>query len=243
MKTHFQFVALILTCVLCISACSNRTPKIVHEGTSERVETEKQEDSMLVSAAGLPVNIDSTDYLIHPIGQYRVLYGRSSKFGFESGSKRGYTNFTIANSNKNGITGDIHNLKFQHIDSEELTVLTDEVLEIKSVSFLRDIYETTKKQFLLYRVVDRDTNKDGKLNLLDVESLYLSSIDGSGFQKITSDFHEVLDWNIIKRKRRLYFRSMEDSNRNGEFDIEDRVHYKFIDFSGQQPQIKSYQPL
>ena len=61
---------------------------------------------------------------------------------------------------------------------------------------------------MVYTLVDADTNKDGKINQNDIRSLYLSTTSGTKFTKISSDFQEVIDWNIIEKTSRLYFRSI-----------------------------------
>jgi hypothetical protein len=47
---------------------------------------------------------------------------------------------------------------------------------------------------------DLDTNKDGKLDSSDIKCLYLSDISGKKFTKISADFQELIDWNLIESK-------------------------------------------
>jgi hypothetical protein len=69
-----------------------------------------------------------------------------------------------------------------------------------------------------------DTNKDGKLDTSDIKALYLSKISGEKFTKISSDFQELIDWKLIESNR-LYYRTVEDTNKNGQFDKKDVVIY------------------
>lgn len=122
-------------------------------------------------------------------------------------------------------------------------MLTDSNIRIKLVRFLNGIFEKTGEQFLVYSVLDKDTNKDGELDETDVSALYISNIDGSKFTKLTSDFHELIDWNVVSMKNGLYFRSAEDTNKNGDFDKEDKIHYQFINLSDPEWKVNQYDPM
>jgi hypothetical protein len=61
---------------------------------------------------------------------------------------------------------------------------------------------------------DADTNRDGKLDSSDIKSLYLSEISGKRFTKVSMDL-QLIDWNLIDSKSRLYFRTVEDTNKMG----------------------------
>jgi hypothetical protein len=92
-------------------------------------------------------------------------------------------------------------------------------------------------------MVDMDTNKDGKLDTSDINALYLSKISGEKLTKISTDFQEIIDWNLIESKNRLYFRTVEDTNKNGQFDKKDVVHYNYIDLSGNEWKVVGYKPV
>ena len=129
------------------------------------------------------------------------------------------------------------------INSENLSTLTTKNIRIKSVSFLRGIFDNTKKQILVYTIIDRDSNRDNKLDDDDIETLYISNIDGTNFTKLTAEFQELIDWKVLEIKNRLYFRSIEDTNKNGEFDKEDDLHYQYIDFSNNKLKVTEYKPI
>jgi hypothetical protein len=88
-----------------------------------------------------------------------------------------------------------------------------------------------------------DTNKDDKLDSNDIKSLYLSKIDGTSFKKVSEEIMELIDWNLVESKNRLYFRSIEDTNKNGEFDKNDVIHYHFIDLSSKDWKVQDYSPI
>lgn len=233
---------LIISALLILNSCKNNDkPKLVHTEDDIIETTASQKDSTLVEIVDLPIHIDSTKYLIHPIGTYKIYESRSKAMpGYSTKNSR---NFSISSYNRYEITGNLSNLKFQHINTDDLTELTNKNLRIKSISFLRDIFENTTKQFLVYRVIDKDTNLDNKIDDFDITSLYISNIDGSGFVKLTLDNRELIDWKVLAVKNRLYFRSIEDIDKNGEFDQSDKVHYQFVDFESDSLRVVDYYPI
>lgn len=235
-----NFIILGFVLIFLISCGKEEKPKVIYpkNGVNENQELEK--DSTLIEIADLPIHIDSTKYLIHPIGEYEIYSSRKSYF---SSSSYGSGNFSISGYNRYEISGNLYNLKFEEIETEMTQMLTDKNIRIKSVRFLNEIFEKTDEQFLVYRVLDKDTNRDNKLNDYDISTLYISNIDGTNFTKLTAEFHELIDWDTLPIKNRLYFRSIEDSNKNGDFDKEDKISYQFIDLSDKDWKVKQYKPI
>ena len=107
----------------------------------------------------------------------------------------------------------------------------------------------TKKEFIernLKQLEQRfdqiDTNKDGKINQNDIRSLYLSSASGENFTKLSENLLELIDWNIIEAQNRLYFRCIEDINKNGAFDKNDKVHYHYVNLLADEWKVEMYSP-
>ncbi len=234
-----HIIILIFTTFLIIS-CGNEKPKVIYPENGNTQTAEIKKDPTLIEIADIPIHIDSTQFLIHPIGEFK-LYGTRGKYYFGS-SNYSSGGFSISNYNRYEITGDLHNLKFQKIHSEDLTTLTKQYILIKSITFLQEIFINTGKQILVYRVLDKDTNRDNKLDDKDINTLYISNIDGTNFTKLTAEFHELIDWKVLEDMNRLYFRSIEDTNKNGEFDKEDKVHYKYVDFNLDKVKVTEYEP-
>ncbi len=236
-----HIIILAFTTLLIVSCGNEEKPKVIYPENGNAETTELKKDSTLIEIADIPIHIDSTQYLIHPIGEYEI-YGTRGKSYFGS-SNYGSGSFSISNYNRYEITGDLHNLKFQKIDSENLTTLTKQNIRIKSITFLRDIFDNTNKQILVYRILDKDSNRDNKLDDNDINTLYISNIDGTNFTKLTAEFQELIDWKVIEIMSRLYFRSIEDTNKNGVFDKEDKVHYQYVDFNLDKLKVTEYQPI
>jgi len=137
----------------------------------------------------------------------------------------------------------LQNLKFHRIDSDSIKALTDKPVLIQTATYLKSVADRTRNQIMVYTMVDMDTNKDGKLDTSDIKALYLSEISGDKLTKISDSYQELIDWNLIESKSRLYFRTVEDTNKNGQFDKMDVVHYNYIDLSGKEWKIRSYNPV
>jgi hypothetical protein len=235
-------IALLSFSVLLVASCREEVekPKVIYDAANKGKEKGKV-DSAQVAISDLPIQMDGTNYLIHPVGDLRV-YERGAKARYGSSSVIDLS-FTISNYGENEITGYLQNLKFQKIDSDSIRPLTDKPVLIQTATYLKSVADRAKKQILVYTMFDVDTNRDGKLDASDIKSLYLSEISGDRFTKISADLEELIDWSLIESKNRLYFRTVEDTNKNGQFDKNDVVHYNYIDLSNDQWKVFSYQPI
>ena len=233
--SKYTFIALVTVLVSCKEEVAK--PKVSYDSSKQK--TEVKTDAPKILLADLPVQMEGTTVLIHPIGEFSVAAG-VSKSSY-SGSER--ESFTVSNSSENEITGYLSNFKFQEIGSDSLRVLTDKPVLIERVTYLKSIADKTKNQILVYVLADMDTNKDDKLDSSDIKSLYLSKIDGTSFTKISEELMELIDWNLVESKNRLYYRSIEDTNKNGEFDKNDVIHYHYIDLSSKDWKVQDYSPI
>ncbi|OYQ38399.1 hypothetical protein CHU92_05185 [Flavobacterium cyanobacteriorum] len=216
-------------------------PKVRYEAPKSSGSSAAANDTTDIKVADLPILMEGTKYLIHPVGDIRV-YDTSNKI-YGSSRTNSSVSYAISNYNQYEITGYFENLKFQHIDSTSLRPLTNTKLQIQTATYLNTIATRLKKQLLVYTLVDSDTNRDGKIDANDIRSLYISDISGNGFKKLSSDMQELIDWNIIETQNRLYFRTIEDINKNGAFDKNDLVHYHFADLSSPDWNVSVYEPV
>lgn len=195
---------------LFISCKEGQKPKVKYDSTAPKVEIKK--DSSKLEIADLPLQFQSSNVLVYPIGDLRV--SELKKNGYE---EKG--NFNVSNSLEDEITGYLRNVKFQEAGTDSLHVLTDKVMMIERITFLKS------KKVLAYVVADADTNRDNNVNSDDIKSLYLSTDMGKNFTKISPDVQELIDWNYLESTKKIYFRTIEDANKNGAFDKNDKVHY------------------
>jgi hypothetical protein len=211
-------------------------PKVIYQDKS-KPKTEVTVDTTQIEIADLPVHMVGTSYLIFPIGTIS-----GDKKGLK-GSYESNTGYTVSNYGEYQITGYLKNLKFQEIGKDTLFSLSDKNVLIETATYLKSTADKTKRQLLVYTLADSDTNQDGKLDNNDIKSLYVSEISGKNFTKVSVDFQELIDWNVIDGRNRLYFRTVEDTNKNGAFDKEDRLHYFYIDLLAKEWKAEEYRPI
>jgi hypothetical protein len=238
MKTRSIYISSLL--ILLLLGCKNDTekPKVIYEDVKKVVAPKK--DTTQIKIADLPIHLQGTNFLIHPIGDYRINEGRS-KTNYSSGYEEG--SFTISNTSDFEITGFLSDLKFQEIGTDSLISISDKPILIQRATYLKTRSENPKHKILVYVLSDSDTNKDGKLDSNDIQSLYVSQMGGKNFTKLSSELRELLDWNFIEVQNRLYFRTIEDNNKNGEFDKNDKLHYQYTNILDNNWEVIEYKPL
>lgn len=237
-----KYLILAIAAVLAVSCREEEKekPKVSYDENAKARTEARTNDTASVAIADLPIQITGTDYLIHPVGDIRIAAsGRYSAKG--SGSDA--ISYTISNYNEFEIAGFLRNLKFQHTGSDSLTVLTKEPVMIQTATYLKAFADRGKPQLLVYTLADMDTNKDGRIDASDIRTLYLSTISGDKFTKLSPDMQELIDWKLIEQKDRLYFRTIEDANKNGEFDKTDILHYSYVDLGDKDWKVTAYQPM
>jgi hypothetical protein len=239
MKNIFLLLVSIITMVSCKKEVAEK-PKVTYD-KNEKNKVAPKIDTTQIAIADLPIQMQGTNYLIFPVGDLNI-YGGGSKSNYESSSVND-VRFRISNYSENEITGYLRNFKFQEIGSDSIKSLTDKTVLIQTATYLKTVSDKSKQQIMVYTLSDMDTNKDGKLDSNDIKSLYISEISGKRFTKITTDFQELIDWNLIESKNRLYFRTIEDTNKNGEFDKNDIVHYHFLDLTSKDWKVLDYNPI
>jgi hypothetical protein len=239
MKNFSKYTVLALFAVAASCKPEAEKPKVIYEETKGAARQIKK-DSSQIKIADLPIHMEGTKYLIHAIGDIRVYDGSGSSYG---SSKTNSVSYAISNYNRFEITGYFQNLKFQHIDSTALRPLTDKAIQIQTATFLNTISDKTKRQILVYSLVDSDTNRDGRLDANDIKSLYISNLNGTKFCKLSDDLQELLDWTVVEAQNRLYFRTIEDINKNGAFDKKDKVHYHFVNLASKDWSGEDYEPI
>ena len=237
MKNNFLYIAIVF--VGLFVSCKKEEaekPKVTYETTS-KAKPEVVSDANQIEVADLPINMEGTNYLIHPIG---VMSGNGKGIKSSYDSEQG---FTVSNYGEYQITGYLKNLKFQEIGKDTIYALTDKQILIETATYLKTFADKSKQQLLVYSLADMDTNKDGKLDGNDIKSLYISTISGQKFTKLSANFQELIDWKIIESKNLLYFRTIEDTNKNGEFDAKDSLQYQFVNLLDKEWKVISYKPI
>jgi hypothetical protein len=222
MKNYFAFIALLLSTLLFSCKKEAEKPKVIYNDTTSETKQQLVVDTTLLKIADLPINMEGTNYLLFPVG---VVKKSNSKSNFESSSYKEEDSFIVSNYGEYQITGRLDNIKFQEIGKDTIYSLTDKKVLIQTATYLKQLADKSKKQLLVYTLEDIDTNKDDTLDTDDILSLYISDISGKNFTKLTADFQELIDWNYVVANATIYFRTIEDTNKNGKFDKKDTLHY------------------
>lgn len=226
---------------LVLTSCKEtpEPPKVIYDDKAKAT-TKPAADTARIQIADLPIQLEGTQYLIHPVADLNISRAGSRRTNNSAMNEGG---FQISNYSEFEITGYLRNIKFQKIGSDSLQVLTSKHVQIQTASFLKTFSEKSKRQLMVYTLTDMDTNKDGSLNADDIRALYISDISGAGFTKLSHEYEELIDWHVIDSMNRLYFRSIEDSNKNGEFDNADVIHYHYVDLNDPSFNVMSYNPI
>ncbi|WP_347052719.1 hypothetical protein [Flavobacterium olei] len=239
MKKYFKYIAIVLVGTVISCREEVQKPKVSY-GASNKVSVTKA-DSTQIEIADLPIQMEGTDYLIHPVGDLRVSE-RGSKARYGSSSVNDVS-FTISNLGEYEITGYLQNLKFQKVDSDSIRSLSEKPILILTATYLKPVADKIHNNIMVYTLTDSDTNKDGKIDTSDIKTLYLSDISGENFTKVSADLEELIDWSLLESKNRLYFRTIEDTNQNGQYDKNDVLHYNYIDLTAKKWEVKAYKPI
>ena len=99
MKNSIKYLLLLITAAFIACKEEPKKPKVSYEKASS-VKEQAVVDTSQVEIADLPIQMEGTNYLIHPIASLN-LYGGSSKSKYDSSSsvsRLGYANDTLRNS-------------------------------------------------------------------------------------------------------------------------------------------------
>lgn len=234
-----KMIKILLFLGVVIVSCTSKTKSSI-QPISNNKNTEASVDTSLVKIADLPIYIDSTSYLIHPIGYIDVKRNKKGYISKLSGSRGSLGSYYLTNFNGKEISGLITNLKFQKLGTESFLTLTQKDIKILSVQFLRSIFNTINKQLLMYEVIESDTNNDGEVDYKDLKSIYLSNINGTGFVKVSPLNHQILSTQVLAKNNRLYFKTAKKLNPES---IKPEIHYFYVDLSNEDYKAVEYNPV
>ncbi|WP_353087341.1 hypothetical protein [Flavobacterium sp.] len=217
-------------------------PKVIYSKSSTP-KKEAKKDGTLLTLCDLPVQFPGTSVLLFPVGEIALNEGSKGGADFSSSRYDSGVSYQVSNTVEFEIAGNLSNIKFQVSPKDSLRPLTDKPIRIERIAYLQGLAEKGKAKLLVYEVQDNDTNQDGIVNANDIRSLYVSTLEGQHFTKLTTEYQELIDWNCLEGLGRLYFRAIEDLNKNGAFDKKDKVHYYFIDLLSPTWTPQEYNPL
>jgi len=224
MKKTFLLLLIILTI-----SCSEKEneKKIVYENINGQFENPKITDTLKNNPkskliTGLPFKLDSASTIIFPIAEIKLRTEKRkiTKIGSYSGSS--FTFFAIGSYNNREYYGHLDNLIFENIENGKKHLLTNDRIKIKTFGQLYKNQSTPIKK-IIYEIITNDSNKDNELNENDLKNLYVSGINGENLKMISKINEDLIDWTFLNDNF-LYFRTIEDSNKNGEMEENDTLH-------------------
>ena len=219
---------LLLSLIFMISCSENENEKkIVYENINGQIENTKTKDTLKNNPkskliTGLPFKLDSARTRIFPMAEIKLRTEKRgiTKIGSYSGSS--FTFFAIGSYNNREYYGHLDNLIFENIENGKKHLLTNDKIKIKTFGQLHKNQSIPIKK-IIYEIITNDSNKDNELNENDLENLYISGINGENFTLISKINEDLIDWTLLDENL-LYFRTIEDSNKNGEMEENDILH-------------------
>ncbi len=105
---------------------------------------------------------------------------------------------------------------------------TNALLEKKAIIKSFDLIEKKAigkpiKRFWLYRIIEKDTNKDKKLNYQDATIGYLSDLSGRNLQQITPDNTQLNNWNVVQSTGAIFLEITQDTDNDQKFDTKSYI--------------------
>ncbi|PID69251.1 MAG: hypothetical protein CR989_02705 [Flavobacteriales bacterium] len=142
----------------------------------------------------LPVILDSTDYLVYPVGK-PIQLEASKMFSYRS---------------NNDYNNSLQNLIFEDTHTGKTHILSDKKLKIKSFSLLADNnYDTSNKdsisnssQVILYQLEDEDSTERQPFI-----ATYISQINGKNFTRLPPLDAVIVDYKYVRELNKLYFQT------------------------------------
>ncbi|MEM7555900.1 MAG: hypothetical protein AAF378_17740 [Cyanobacteria bacterium P01_A01_bin.84] len=133
-------------------------------------------------------------------------------------------------------TKNYYNIIFYNKSDGKTSLLLDKEAIIKSFNFIEIQKEDNSTQgFWLYKIIDKDTNNDNKLNHKDAIIGYISDSSGKNIRQITPDNTQLLNWQIIASRGELLLKVLQDVDENKIFSEQDNA--TLIKINLNKPQI------
>jgi len=176
------------------------------------------------------MDVDSTDYLLIPIGTKTVedhegsLIKIKSSDDYSSGSINGnYRNYKYNFYSLD--FGNCNNIIFYNKKTDETHLLLKTPAIISQFYFphYNKEYDGKKYWFLLIAIGESDTNSDGYINNEDAEKVYITDLSGNNMTPITPDNSQLIDWYIDMPTNNILMKVRIDSNNDKKFNDNDEI--------------------
>ncbi len=118
----------------------------------------------------------------------------------------------------------IYNLIFYSKKDASINTLLNKKAIIKSFDLVekKSIGQPVKR-FWLYRIIEKDTNQDKKLNYQDATIGYLSDLSGENLQQITPDNTQLNSWKVVQSTGAIFLEITKDTNNDQKYDTKSYI--------------------
>jgi len=226
--TRSTLFACLLLGALAASCSSDQQKK---SGGTSAAQTPTVPDSLTIRQAAqtyrvqyaAPVPLDSGRYVYQPI--MAVKTGRQERPLIDM---KGDVPASYASTNYDSARGPVFNLLFYHLPTGRTHLLLD------NGGYRIEKVITANYPNLFYQIITADRNNDGELTSTDGRILFISKRNGEDLHQLTPDSTRLESWQLIPNTRLLLAELRYDSNRNGQFDEEDRTYWLRYPLNAQQ---------
>ena len=158
---------------------------------------------------------EKSDYLMIPVSIFPDI---------NQGENKGKSLLSSSYSRSYRDKRNIYNLIFYSKKDASTNALLDRKAIIKSFDLIeKKIIGQPTKRFWLYRIIDKDTIGDDKLNYQDATIGYLSDLSGRNLQKITPDNTQLNSWKIVQSTGAIFLEITKDTDNDKKFDTKSYI--------------------
>lgn len=190
----------VLSFTLLTSSCTEEAKSISTDEKSN-IQTKSQPKIQYDS----PIIIGKTDIVIYPLR-------------LNGGDYESY---------KRDVNSNYWNLIFHNVISGKSELLTKEKVIINSfdIGHAKNNQNTLSDQFIYYTITDLDYDGNKKLTDKDPNKLYLSTLDGKSFIRISPNNYDLYSWKIDDKHDLILMDLIKDTNKDKEFNEKDEIEY------------------
>ncbi len=218
--------------VIFLFSCGSKhqTPEVVYPNNmTDSTHTASELDPISRNLfMDFPFAFDSSSLFIYPVRNTHDSRGSDNKNNkISSDFMNSYQYSDWAEMSQSGASGWFYNFLFQDENTQDLRPITDKDIRFSEMIIIRDSVSQQAVHTLLLKVYDKDSNQDKLLNREDLISYYVADVNGKNLRKISPEGHLTSGHIYRKRLKRLYFRTIEDIDKNGIFEKNDPRHQYF----------------
>ncbi len=195
--------------------------------SNDSTENNDQNRKRKVLVYGDYKDLDSTDYLLIPLGMKtmdsRSMSSKAASSNYNSTAITTYQNFKY---NFYSLSfEDCNNIIFYNRKTEETHLLLQKPAIISKFYFpyYDKQYKGRKYWFILLGIHEDDSNTDGYINSEDAEKVYVADLSGANMIQITPDNTQLIDWYVDSTTSNILMKVIFDNNHDQKFNYYDDV--------------------